>query len=95
MGDDSEWMKLPTDQKCEHKVYSCIFHLHAFYSSFQFISTQLKNNNISPKSNKDRDVEVVKYLCFYSYDKSVCVMDICEYICPIEENKFVSSGQVM
>lgn len=20
MGDDSEWMKLPTDQKCEHKV---------------------------------------------------------------------------
>ena len=20
MGDDSEWMKLPVDQKCEHKV---------------------------------------------------------------------------
>lgn len=20
MGDDSEWMKLPIDQKCEHKV---------------------------------------------------------------------------
>lgn len=20
MGDDSEWMKLPADQKCEHKV---------------------------------------------------------------------------
>lgn len=22
MGDDSEWMKLPTNQKCEHKVVS-------------------------------------------------------------------------
>lgn len=25
MGDDSEWMKLPIDQKCEHKVGSLVF----------------------------------------------------------------------
>lgn len=25
MGDDSEWMKLPIDQKCEHKVGHLLF----------------------------------------------------------------------
>lgn len=24
MGDDSEWMKLPTDEKCQHKVVELI-----------------------------------------------------------------------
>lgn len=24
MGDDSEWMKLPIDQKCEHKVSNSV-----------------------------------------------------------------------
>lgn len=34
MGDDSEWMKLPIDQKCEHKVMSM---LHNILYSLSFI----------------------------------------------------------
>lgn len=32
MGDDSEWMKLPIDQKCEHKVNALSFSLCLFLS---------------------------------------------------------------
>lgn len=33
MGDDSEWMKLPIDQKCEHKVGSLVFGFGLLYLS--------------------------------------------------------------
>lgn len=31
MGDDSEWMKLPIDQKCEHKVGDTVWVWPAVY----------------------------------------------------------------
>lgn len=33
MGDDSEWMKLPIDQKCEHKVGNLVFGFGLLYVS--------------------------------------------------------------
>lgn len=33
MGDDSEWMKLPIDQKCEHKVGHLLFGFGLLYIS--------------------------------------------------------------
>lgn len=37
MGDDSEWMKLPIDQKCEHKVGNLGFGLLCISACGDFV----------------------------------------------------------
>jgi hypothetical protein len=39
MGDDSEWMKLPIDQKCEHKVITPYTHTH-YKANLTFLSVE-------------------------------------------------------
>lgn len=41
MGDDSEWMKLPVDQKCEHKVTAGSLVFVSFLFSFVSEVTRL------------------------------------------------------
>ena len=43
MGDDSEWMKLPTEEKCTHKVFNSI----VLYNS---INLKIMNQNAITES---------------------------------------------
>ena len=42
MGDDSEWIKLPAEEKCTHKVFQLIFFL-----SFFSVNYALQNNFVT------------------------------------------------
>lgn len=57
MGDDSEWMKLPIDQKCEHKVTDCP------QTYFLRITYLTKFEEIFFKSNNEMFVKAVFLHC--------------------------------